>query len=164
MTLHRKQNEKPQKLSDFIDDCVKAHNKCRKKHGVSNVKHSKDLSSYAQRWAEELAKTNNFQHSSCTLDGTRLGENIACKWSSGGGDYTGVEVTEQWYSEIKKHDFSCEPRTTGTGHFTQVVWKGTKEVGFGKAVAPGGKVYVVGSYRPAGNLIGTYTENVFAPK
>lgn len=38
-----------------------------------------------------------------------------------------------------------------TGHFTQVVWKGTKEVGFGYA---GG--YVVGSYFPAGNMMGDF--------
>ncbi|KAL5012919.1 hypothetical protein ScPMuIL_011470 [Solemya velum] len=155
---------KPQRMSEFIDDCLKAHNDRRKKHGVGALKHAKDLSEYAQKWAEELASTNGFQHSPCTHKGGRIGENIACKWSSGGGDYTGEEVSEQWYSEISKHDFRCEPKSMGSGHFTQMVWKGTTELGVGKAKTSGGKVIVVANYRPAGNMVGTYTANVFAPK
>lgn len=37
------------------------------------------------------------------------------------------------------------------GHFTQVVWKGSTELGVGMATN-GKKVYVVGQYRPAGNI------------
>ena len=33
---------------------------------------------------------------------------------------TGNTPVDCWYSEVKKHDFTAEPRTTGTGHFTQV--------------------------------------------
>ena len=33
---------------------------------------------------------------------------------------TGNTPVDSWYSEVKKHDFTGEPRTTGTGHFTQV--------------------------------------------
>ena len=46
------------------------------------------------------------------------------------------------------------------GHFTQVVWKASREAGFGKAKTKDGKCFVVGSYRPAGNLIGSFVENV----
>ena len=49
------------------------------------------------------------------------------------------------------------------GHFTQVVWKGSRELGVGKAKDGKGKCIVVGSYRPAGNLIGSYGNNVFPP-
>lgn len=37
------------------------------------------------------------------------------------------------------------------GHFTQVVWKSSTELGVGMATN-GKKVYVVGQYRPAGNI------------
>lgn len=37
------------------------------------------------------------------------------------------------------------------GHFTQVVWKGSTEVGVGLAT-DGHTVFVVGQYRPAGNI------------
>ena len=49
------------------------------------------------------------------------------------------------------------------GHFTQVVWKGSKELGIGKAVK-GNKVFVVASYRPPGNYAGRFKENVFPPQ
>ncbi|KAK6196095.1 hypothetical protein SNE40_001386 [Patella caerulea] len=155
--------QNPQTMTQFIDGCVRAHNALRTKHGVPGLKHCPELSDYAQKWAEQLAATDSFQHSQCNLKGQRLGENIACKWSSGGGDYTSEEAVEQWYSEISKHDYSSQ-RSLGTGHFTQVVWKDSKEVGIGKARAAGGKIVVVASYRPAGNVIGHYKENVFPPK
>lgn len=155
---------KPQNLKEFIDDAVKTHNDLRKKHGVPSVKHSKDLSDYAQKWAEHLAATGSFGHSSCQLKSDRLGENIACRSGTGNVDYSGKDVTEYWYSEIKDHQFGTEPRSSGTGHFTQVVWKETKEVGFGKAKSGGGRVFVVGSYRPAGNMVGSFKDNVPPPK
>lgn len=37
------------------------------------------------------------------------------------------------------------------GHFTQVVWKDSVELGVGMATN-GNKVFVVGQYRPAGNI------------
>ncbi|XP_071097472.1 uncharacterized protein [Haliotis cracherodii] len=155
--------KKPEKMSDFIDGVVKAHNKVRDKHGASKLKHSKELSGHAQKWAEHLASTGSFQHSQCMLNGERIGENIACKWSTGGGDYSSQEVCDQWYSEITKHDFRSD-RSMGSGHFTQMVWKGSKELGVGKAKGQGGKVIVVANYRPPGNVIGQYRDNVLPKK
>ncbi|XP_056011223.1 uncharacterized protein LOC125678534 [Ostrea edulis] len=159
----QERSKKPQSIKQFIDECVKVHNKYRKKHGASSLSHAKDLSAFAQNWAEQLVSTNAFKHSDCMHKGERLGENIACKWSSSGGDYSGKEVCDQWYSEISKHDFNNEPRSLGSGHFTQMVWKGSKEIGVGKAKTSGGKVIVVASYRPAGNLVGSFRENVSQP-
>jgi hypothetical protein len=48
-----------------------------------------------------------------------------------------------------------------SGHFTQIVWKGSKEFGIGKAKAKDGKWIVVANYFPAGNLIGHNAEHVF---
>lgn len=41
-----------------------------------------------------------------------------------------------------------------TGHFTQVVWKGSKEMGVGRATARSGNIYVVANYAPGGNMQG----------
>ncbi|KAK7473707.1 hypothetical protein BaRGS_00035034, partial [Batillaria attramentaria] len=156
---------RPQKMSDFQEECLKAHNSARAKHGVPALTLAKDLNEHAQKWAEELVNKNMFQHSACMVGGNRVGENIANKWSSapGGADYTGQEAVDQWYSEIKKHNYHSDG-AMGSGHFTQVVWKGSKELGVGKAKDASGKVIVVANYRPAGNMIGTYKENVFPPK
>lgn len=80
---------KEQSMKEFTEDCVKAHNKKRAKHGAGPLKHNKELSALAQKWADHLAKTNTFQHSNDSYKGNQLGENIATKWSSTGDDYTG---------------------------------------------------------------------------
>ena len=65
----------------------------------------------------------------------------------------------------------CEPGYTfgkssgsqGTLHFTQVVWKESIELGIGRAEIDkdGMKcTFIVGRYRPAGNMMGTFAENV----
>ena len=46
-----------------------------------------------------------------------------------------------------------------TGHFTQLVWKGTKSVGCGKATCNGLDIYVC-NYDPAGNWERQYKQNV----
>lgn len=47
------------------------------------------------------------------------------------------------------------------GHFTQMVWKSSKEFGIGKAQGKDGKWIVVGNYFPAGNMLSRNAENVF---
>ena len=52
---------------------------------------------------------------------------------------------------------------SGTLHFTQVVWEGSKELGIGMATGKKGGMtctYVVARYRPAGNFAGQYRKNV----
>jgi hypothetical protein len=59
------------------------------------------------------------------------------------------------------HDYSGE-YTKPTGHFTQLVWKATTQVGFG--VATRGKYTVgVALYYQAGNVIGSFKQNVQPP-
>ena len=56
---------------------------------ASSLSHAKDLTDYAQKWADHLVATNSFQHSDCNHKGQKLGENIAMKWSSRPDAYTG---------------------------------------------------------------------------
>lgn len=66
------------------------------------------------------------------------------------------------------YDFNSRPDgATVTGHFTQVVWKGSTNLGIGRAekdtVYQGFNLkcgYIVARYKPAGNVRGEYTENV----
>uniref|UniRef100_A0A3B3R1N1 SCP domain-containing protein n=1 Tax=Paramormyrops kingsleyae TaxID=1676925 RepID=A0A3B3R1N1_9TELE len=53
-----------------------------------------------------------------------------------------------------------------TGHFTQVVWKDSQEMGIGLATDGKGNVFVVAQYRPAGNITnaGYYEQNVLPPQ
>lgn len=47
-----------------------------------------------------------------------------------------------------------------SGHFSQVVWKGSEDIGVGKAKTKDGAIIVVCNYFPAGNVVGSYRENV----
>ncbi len=73
----------------------------------------------------------------------------------------GQDVTDAWYSEIDAYDFGKGEFSTTTGHFTQLVWKGTTDVGFGFASnAAGTANYVVARYSSAGNYAGEFIDNV----
>ena len=52
---------------------------------------------------------------------------------------------------------------TGCGHFTQLVWKGSKKLGLGVAQDRSGKRYVVAQYDPVGNIEGKYEVNAQLP-
>jgi pathogenesis-related protein 1 len=41
-----------------------------------------------------------------------------------------------------------------TGHYTQMVWRSTTQVGMGQASCPGGALVIVAEYNPPGNYIG----------
>jgi len=48
-----------------------------------------------------------------------------------------------------------------TGHFSQLVWKGSREIGVGRAItADGHCIFIVCNYHPAGNIAGEYKKNV----
>merc|ERR1712172_191387 len=75
------------------------------------------------------------------------------------------EWAEKLIAEIKDYTYGKEPSTGGSeiGHFTQVVWKGSTEVGVGVA-QEGSTVVVVANYSPPGNVRGQYAENVPPPQ
>lgn len=150
-------------LQQMREDCKKAHNVYRAKHKVAALKLNDELNKLAQKWAEHLASIRTLKHSDCKWKDDIVGENIAYKWMSNGGEFTGQEVTDNWYNEVEKYDYDVG-RSQGTGHFTQVVWKGSLEFGMGMARASDGSFYVVCNYFPAGNIIGKFEENVLKPK
>ncbi len=55
------------------------------------------------------------------------------------------------------------PPGFSAGHFTQIVWKGSRELGVGTAVDGRGTFKLVLRYSPAGNVRGAYGENVLPP-
>lgn len=143
----------------WLNDYLQQHNKYRSLHQAPVVKFNPELCSLAQQWAEHLAAKDAFAHSDCKFQGKPLGENIAMKMSSSQSDFPGHAFVDQWYSEVERYDFRANSGPS-TGHFTQVVWKGSLEVGVGKAVTKSGKVLVVGNYYPAGNMMGQNAQNV----
>ena len=78
-----------------------------------------------------------------------------------GKELTGSGATQMWYDEIKDYDFSQPAKyNPKCGHFTQVIWHGSKEVGAGIAKGDNGMTYVVARYKPAGNMLSKFKENI----
>ena len=77
-----------------------------------------------------------------------------------GGQLTGRKVTDMWYEEHDKYSFRNPGFSSTTGHFTQIVWQNSKEMGAGKAVSSSGAQFVVARYQPPGNVRGQFPENV----
>lgn len=140
---------------EFLD----AHNKYRRTHGAPPLTLSRDLCSSAQKWADHLLSIKTLQHSS-----TNHGENLYYSCSSAPKKLNGNDAVDSWYSEIKDYRFDKPGFTSGTGHFTQVVWKDSQQLGLGVAT-DGQTVFVVGQYHPAGNISnpGYFQRNVFSP-
>ena len=145
--------------SDFCTDALNAHNRYRRTHHVDPLKLNKDLCRIAESYARKLASMGCLQHSENSYKGVTLGENLYYGY---GSDVTGAEVSKDWYGEIKNYNYKGD-WSSGTGHFTQIVWKDTKEVGFGKYKDRRGQTYVVANYYPAGNVIGNFKRNVLRP-
>lgn len=148
-------------FSEFELECLKAHNEYRTKHGVLPLKMNKRLCRYAEEWAKVIAARGVLVHRS----NSQYGENIFCSWSSPNANVviTGREPVENWYSEESTHVYGKEPATLKTGHFTQVVWRDSRELGVGVARNRSGQVFVVANYDPPGNYIGSFAKNVPPP-
>ena len=144
----------------FCSEALQAHNNYRKKHHVEPLKLNQELCKIAQNYANHLANVGRLQHSDNTYHNKSIGENLYC---CSGKEATGSSVTNSWYSEIKNYNYNNGDYSDGVGHFTQVVWKDTKEVGFGKSKGQNGKIYVVANYYPAGNVMGYFKDNVLRP-
>jgi len=68
-------------------------------------------------------------------------------------------IVAMWYGEGAHYDFKRGKFSMKTGHFTQVVWRDTRQVGCGMSQCNGLDVWIC-QYSPPGNVEGQYRENV----
>ena len=144
----------------FRAAALKQHNIYRAKHGAPPLILSSQLNDLAQQHAEQLARTNRLVHSG----NTRYGENLYAFGSSSQALPRPEAAVDRWYGEKQSYNFNKPAFGTGTGHFTQLVWKSSKELGMGIAQAADGTWYVVAHYSPPGNIAGQFPTNVLQPK
>lgn len=110
-------------------------------------------------WDDELAELG--RQKACAWTGNHdltagVGENL----HGGTGTYTGEDVVVAWYNEIKATNGGLQASfTMETGHYTQLVWKGTCKVGCGSC-QQGEWHYTMCTYKEQGNVQGTFAENV----
>lgn len=111
---------------------------------------SNEVAVSAQAWADSLkAPTLN-----CRLtheDGGTLGENVA----GGYFGYSPKRAVADW--TVEKQDYTFNPvylHDDAWGHYTQIVWRDSTELGCGMAFCDNGTNVIVCRYRPAGNVRG----------
>ncbi len=141
------------KLSPAAETFITEHNRYRAKHCAQPLAWSPQLAADAQKWADTLeAKGCMFGHS-----GGKHGENLAAGTT---GAVPPEEVVRMWYDEVKLYSFS---KPTGfsmeTGHFTQVVWLDTTQVGCGMVQCKGNDIWVC-QYESPGNWEGQFRQKV----
>ena len=165
----------------FEKDALMAHNLYRQIHGAQPLKLNSDLSKLAFERAKELASIQHLNIKQNFYNGINLGETVGS--ISGFIEYNGklfhnmdiynlnfkmkfikniilgISATQFWYSTISEYDKEGEASNNG-GSFTQIVWKSTKEVGFGIVRGNDSTFYFVAEYLPSGNIRGQYDVNV----
>ena len=141
------------------DEALRAHNVWRKRVGVMFLRWSNDLADRAARRATYLAAQGCYiAHGVLPED---VGENLYMAWplmSTSRPDaldpVTPTQVVGAWGEESAFYSAKTETCAPGKecGHYTQLVWPSTDEVGCGRAVCPSmGQVWVC-NYRPRGNV------------
>jgi pathogenesis-related protein 1 len=137
----------------FAGAFVDAHNRYRAKHCAPPLAWSKKLADVAQKWANTLRdKGCIFGHS----PGAKYGENLAAGTQ---GALDPESTVGMWYDEIRLYKFPGGGFSMETGHFTQIVWRSTREVGCGHVTCKGNDIYVC-NYDPPGNWEGRYKQEV----
>jgi len=137
-----------------VEDLLQLHNQARAEVGVSPLMWSKELAIYAQEWADHLASTQcRLEHRPPSdREEHEYGENL---FMGTAGYYGVADAVKAW--EDEKIYYKGEPLNSSNwddaGHYTQIVWENTKEVGCAK-VACKGNIIVVCNYDPPGNILG----------
>jgi pathogenesis-related protein 1 len=127
-------------------EMLQAHNSVRHSVGVPPLTWSHELAAHAQEWADALLKSGQLSHTPKSAYGENLFEIT-------GEPASPPQVVNEWAAESKNYNYTSN-RCNGTcGHYTQIVWRDTKEVGCGVARGAQREVWVC-EYNPPGNLIG----------
>ncbi|NJR51089.1 MAG: hypothetical protein HC780_17420 [Leptolyngbyaceae cyanobacterium CSU_1_3] len=143
-------SSEPSKLTKEQEEILDAHNQWRAQVNVPPLRWSKKLADQAQEWANNPKAQEGpieLQHRPGGFSGA--GENMA-----GGGSVT--EMVNGWGREGGDYDYATNSCRSGKvcGHYTQVVWKNSTDIGCGVAPHRSYGKLLVCNYSPPGNFNG----------
>ena len=131
------------------------HNAARAEFGTAPLSWSEKLEREARQWAQVLAREEKFYHSPReSREGA--GENL---WMGTVGRFPARRMIDLFVEEKRFFKPGLFPKVSRTGdwsdvgHYTQIVWGETREVGCATARSARHE-YLVCRYFPAGNIIG----------
>jgi hypothetical protein len=144
----------PCEAADFASEVLAAHNAERAVLNLPPLVWNETLAAQAAGWANRLAELGRLEHSPRD-EREGEGENL---WMGTTGGFTPDEMVGSWTQE--KQFFVYGTFSDGTssgghvvGHYTQMIWRGTSQVGCAVA-SKGNWDVLVCRYSPAGNMIG----------
>lgn len=132
----------------FTSAVLNSTNFYRGEHNASSLTWNRTLEEFATDYLDDNDDCE-FEHS-----GGPYGENLAI-------GYPNVTASvEAWGDERDDYDFDKGEFSKKTGHFTQLVWRDTTDVGCGRKLCGERGWYLVCEYWPRGNVIGRFTDQV----
>ena len=143
------------RVNDFAWRLLAAHNHERDRAGVARLQWSDALAQDARQWADQLARKGRLEHATGEVR-RGMGENL---WMGSAGYYSAEDMIGGFIAERDKFRAGTFPQVSRTGnwvdvgHYTQLIWPGTREVGCA-VVKGGGNDVLVCRYSPAGNIYG----------
>ena len=143
-----------------MNGMLEAHNEVRE-----NVEPAADPPLPELTWSRDLETAAADYAANCRMEhdpdlgDLQMGENLAAY--SGAGDQQAADPVNDWASEVADYDYETNGCTNVCGHYTQIVWRDTTEVGCAVEVcpdglesfAPGREIWVC-RYSPPGNWVG----------
>ena len=138
------------------DAMLAGHNEARAALGLAPLAWNDSLAADARDYAREMARSGRFEHSAQPRGNPPQGENL---WTGTRRAYSYQEMIGHWVAERRFYQPLPVPQSSNNGrfgdvgHFTQIVWRATREVGCAEA-SNRTDDYVVCRYLPAGNIVG----------
>lgn len=129
-----------------------AHNSERAAFGARPLAWNEALEAEARQWADRLAREGVLRHSRRR----DTGENL---WMGSAGHHEPAQMVraftaeKRWFSPGTFPNVSRTGNWADVGHYTQIVWQDTREVGCAQARGSRFDVFVC-RYWPAGNVMG----------
>lgn len=130
----------------FTSAVLNSTNFYRTQHNASDVTWNTTLEEFAVDYLDENGC--EFEHS-----GGPYGENLAMGYPNA------TASVEAWGDERDDYNFRRGKFDMDTGHFTQLVWQNTTDMGCGRKLCDR-SWYLVCEYWPRGNVEGQYQEMV----
>ncbi|MGA3190194.1 MAG: CAP domain-containing protein [Bryobacteraceae bacterium] len=127
-------------------EILAAHNAVRTHLKIPSLTWSDKLAAQAQDWADTLLARHQFAH----RRPNSYGENL---FAITGALASPAQVIADWAAESRDYDYTSNKCGKVCGHYTQIIWATTKEVGCGVARNSQREVWVC-DYSPPGNWIG----------
>ncbi|NEZ54121.1 SCP-like extracellular [Leptolyngbyaceae cyanobacterium CCMR0081] len=142
----------PPEAQELLD----LHNQYRDEVQIPRLTWSDELANNAQSWANELASSGGQLRHPDGLGGSGMGENL---WGGTARAFSLDQMINSWGSEKRFFRNGRFPNISSTGdwedvgHYSQMVWRNTTQLGCGLATGSGVDILVC-RYSPPGNFSG----------